>query len=157
MKLSKETREKALILLQQGYSAKSISKSFNAAYNINSNPSDFIILAKKNNIQIGTKDLTQEKPKIKDVAKALPAMMENPKYKKQIITSAILVISIIAALISGSILAVNYFKTAPQEDIISNVEVTEQVTEEVTDGVTDENVEENVEEIMQESSEAEKN
>ena len=98
MKITREIQEKSLFLLQQGYSAKSVSQAVNLMFAADSNPSDMLILAKRNNIKVGIKDLTKEKIKIKEVIKALPILWQNKEYRKKIIKYSSFIVLAIATI-----------------------------------------------------------
>ena len=62
MQIPKNVQQELVILLQQGYSIDSVCKAMSKKYKgVELKKPDIIILAKRYNIKIGTKDLTKEK------------------------------------------------------------------------------------------------
>lgn len=100
MQIPRDVQEKVIALLRDGYSAKSICVAINKYYkNTNLKPTDVIILAKKHNIKMGTKDVVKEKLSFKAMFKAMPQLMKNKETRKQLIKSLAIFVVAIAALV----------------------------------------------------------
>ena len=97
-KLPKDVQEKVLGLIQQGYSANSICVAINKAYkNTDLKPADVIIMAKKNNMRLGNKDI--KKGRFKRFVKAFPELWKNKETRKTIIKSGLCGLGLIAMII----------------------------------------------------------
>lgn len=100
MQISRDIQQEVIALLYQGYSAKSVSYAISKAHKgVELKPSDILIMAKKNNIKIGTKDITKEKIDMKSVSKAMPQILENEGMMKQVKSKIILIIICLLALL----------------------------------------------------------
>lgn len=107
MQISKDIQQEVMALLYQGYSTKSVCYAISKAHKgLELKQSDVLILAKKNNIKVGTRDITKEKVDMKTVSKAMPQILENEGIMKQVKSKVILIIICLLVL-----LGVLYFLT----------------------------------------------
>lgn len=107
MQISKDIQQEVIALLYQGYSVKSVSYAIAKAHKgVELKQSDILIIAKKNNIKLGTKDITKEKVDMKSVSQAMPQILQNEGMMKQVKSKLILIFVCLLAL-----LGVIYFLT----------------------------------------------
>lgn len=100
MNIPKNIQQEIVILLQQGFSANSVCEVMKKKYkNVDIKGSDIIILAKKNNIRMGNKDITKEKIDLKTAQKMMPELLENKDVMKQVKSKIGLIIVCLLALL----------------------------------------------------------
>ena len=100
MNISKGMQQEIIILLQQGFSANSICEVMKKKHkNVNLKSSDIIILAKKNNIKMGNKDITKEKIDLKSVKNMMPQMLDNKDMMKEVKGKIALIVVCLFALL----------------------------------------------------------
>ncbi len=100
MNISKVIQQEIIILAQQGFSASSICEVMKKKYkNLNIKNSDIVILAKKNGIKMGTKDITKEKIDLKTAQNMMPSLLEDKDVIKQVKSKLALIIFCLLALL----------------------------------------------------------
>ena len=100
MQISKNIQQELVILLQQGYSIDSICKAMGKKYkNVEFKKSDIFLIAKKNNIKVGSKDLTKEKIDLNTAKNMMPELLKNNDLMGQVKSKLILVFVCILVLL----------------------------------------------------------
>ena len=100
MQISKNIQQELVILLQQGYSIDSVCKAMSKKYkNVEFKKSDVFLIAKKNNIKVGSKDLTKEKIDLNTAKNMMPELLKNNDIMSQVKSKLILVLICILVLI----------------------------------------------------------
>ena len=100
MQISKDIQQEMIALLYQGYSAKSVCYAISKAHKgVEIKQSDVLIIAKKNNIKLGTKDITKEKADMKSVSQAMPQILQNDGIMKQVKSKIMIIIVCLLALL----------------------------------------------------------
>lgn len=102
MQIPKNVQQELVILLQQGYSIDSVCKAMSKKYKgVELKKPDIIILAKRYNIKIGTKDLTKEKIDLNMAKNMMPDLLKNNDLMGQIKSKLILVFVCILVLLGA--------------------------------------------------------
>ena len=102
MQIPKNVQQELVILLQQGYSIDSICKAMGKKYkNVEFKKSDIFLIAKKNNIKVGSKDLTKEKIDLNTAKNMMPDLLKNNDLMGQIKSKLILVFVCILVLLGA--------------------------------------------------------
>ena len=101
MQISKNIQQELVILLQQGYSIDSVCKAMSKKYkNVEFKKSDVFLIAKKNNIKVGSKDLTKEKIDLNTAKNMMPELLKNNDIMSQVKSKLILVLVCILVLLA---------------------------------------------------------
>jgi hypothetical protein len=102
MQISKNIQQELVILLQQGYSIDSICKAMGKKYkNVEFKKSDIFLIAKKNNIKVGSNDLTKEKIDLNTAKNMMPELLKNNDLMGQVKSKLILVFVCILVLLGA--------------------------------------------------------
>ncbi len=85
MQITKSVQQEIIALLMQGYSIKSVIFAMSKKYkNVEFKQSDILILAKRNNIKVGNRDITKEKVDLKTITDNLPTLLNDKSFMGEI-------------------------------------------------------------------------
>lgn len=98
--VSKKVTEDIVVLLKQGYSIDSIHKFMVKKHKkMNIKQSDIVIISKKNNIKVGSKDIFKEKLNAKSVETMVPKLLRDKELVSDIKTKIVIILLSLLVLI----------------------------------------------------------